>query len=138
MDAGKMFLVIEDSYDDALLIKRAFGMLENCRVVVCRNLSEAKAYLHGAGMYQDRAKFPFPNAVICDLHLGYESGVQFLVWIKAHAQFKNMPVTILTGTANTQECVQAKNAGALDVLRKPARYEDLKTMLNDMAAKLCS
>jgi DNA-binding NtrC family response regulator len=92
---------------------------------------------NGAGLYHDRTKYPFPNAIICDLHIGFESGVDFVKWIKAHAQFKDMPVIILTGTATSSECVAAKEKGALDVLRKPSRYEDLKIMLNDLAAKLC-
>lgn len=135
---GKTFLVIEDSADDALLIRRAFAALEACQAIVCRNLSEAKAYMNGAGLYQDRTKYPFPNAIICDLHIGFESGVEFVVWIKAHEAFKDMPVIILTGTATTSEAVTAKQKGALDVLRKPSRFEDLRTMLNDLAAKLCA
>ena len=135
---GKTFLVVEDNGDDALLIRRAFAALESCQAVVCRNLSEAKAYMNGAGLYQDRDQYPFPNGVICDLHIGFESGLDFLIWIKAHAEFKDMPVIILTGTATSSECVVAREKGALDVLKKPSRYEDLKTMLNDVAAKLCS
>lgn len=135
---GKTFLVIEDSSDDATLIGRAFAATAQCQALICRNLSEARAYLSGAGMYENREKFPLPNAIISDLHLGFESGVDFLKWVKAHAQFKNMPVIILTGTATSRDCLDAKEAGALEVLKKPARYEDLKRMLGDLAAKLCS
>jgi DNA-binding NtrC family response regulator len=134
---GKTFLVIEDSSDDAILIRRAFDATVDCHAIVCRNLSEARAYLRGAGIYHDRKKFPFPNAVISDLHLGFESGVQFLKWVKSSSEFKDMPVIILTGTATSSECVGAKEAGALEILKKPARYEELKTMLIDLAAKLC-
>jgi CheY-like chemotaxis protein len=134
---GKTFLVVEDSENDALLIRRAFRALEDCRAVVCRNLSEGRAYINGAGMYQDRTKYPFPNAIISDLHLGIESGLEFLKWVKAHPQFKEMPIYVLTGTASTREARQAKEAGAVEVLRKPAKFEDLTTMLNDLAAKLC-
>lgn len=130
-------MVIEDSADDALLIRRAFRALDACQATICRNLSEARAYMNGAGMYQDRAKFPFPNAVITDLHLGMESGIEFVKWIKAHPEYKSMPVYVLTGTASTREAFLAREAGAFDVLRKPAKYEDLRTMLNDLAAKLC-
>jgi CheY-like chemotaxis protein len=134
---GKTFLVVEDSADDALLIRRAFAAVESCQAIVCRNLSEAKAYMMGAGLYQNRDRYPLPNAIICDLHIGFESGVDFVLWIKEHEDFKSMPVIILTGTATTSEAVAAKEKGALDVLRKPSRFEDLRTMLNDLAAKLC-
>jgi|SRR4051812_8586860 CheY-like chemotaxis protein len=133
----KTFLVVEDSQDDALLIRRAFGALKDCEAFICRNLSEATSYMRGSGMYSNREQFPFPNAVICDMHIGFESGVEFLKWVKGHAQYKEMPVVILTGTATSSECIAAKEKGALDVLRKPVRFEDLQTMLNDLAAKLC-
>lgn len=107
------------------------------RPIVCRNLSEAKAYLCGAGLYANRRRFPFPNAVICDLHIGYESGVDFLKWVKQREEFRAMPVIILTGTASLAECAMAHELGALEVLRKPSDFDDLQTMLADLAAKLC-
>jgi DNA-binding response OmpR family regulator len=133
----KNFLVIEDNADDALLIKRAFAATHSCHAFVCRNVSEAKAYLNGSGMYQDREKFPFPNAVVSDMHLGLESAVDFLKWIKASEQFRTMPVVILSGTASTRECAVAGELGAVEVLRKPAKYEELRAMVQDLAAKLC-
>ena len=133
---GKTFLVVEDNADDALLIRRAFNTLDSCRAFVCRNISEAKAYVQGAGMYRDREKFPFPNGVICDLRLGEESGTQFLAWLKGVPEFEKLPVFILSG-APPKDLISAKTLGAIDVLTKPARFEDLQTMLNDMAAKLC-
>jgi CheY-like chemotaxis protein len=67
-----------------------------------------------------------------------ESGLDFVKWIKAHPKYKSMPIYILTETASTKRSLSSpENAGALDVLRKPARYADLRTMFDDMAAKLC-
>src|SRR5881392_1765818 len=119
---GKTFLVVEDDADDAVLIRKAFNAMAGCQALICRNLSEARAYMIGAGIYSDRAKHPFPNVILCDLHIGFESGVEFLKWIKQHPLFKDMPVIILSGTATSSECVAAKEKGALDVLRKPMRY----------------
>lgn len=133
----KNFLVIEDNADDALLIRRAFAVTHSCHAFICRNLSEAKAYLQGAGIYSDRAKYPFPNAVISDLHLGLDSAVDFLRWIKASEEFRSMPVIVMSGTASTRECGLAKEVGALEVLKKPTKYEDLKAMIQDLVGKLC-
>jgi DNA-binding response OmpR family regulator len=135
---GKTFLVIEDSADDAVLIRRAFDAMESCHAFVCRNISEGKAYVQGAGMYQNRQQYPFPNAVICDLLLGEESGMQFLAWLRTKSESPKLPVIILSGAASAKEMAAAINLGADDVLRKPARFEDLQAMLMDLAAKLCS
>jgi len=135
---GKTFLVIEDSADDAALIRRAFESMDLCNAFICRNISEGKAYIQGAGMYGNRGKYPFPNAVICDLLLGEESGLQFLSWLKTKSEFPSLPVVVLSGGASAIEMAQAINQGAADVLRKPARLEDLQIMLADLAAKLCT
>jgi DNA-binding response OmpR family regulator len=136
--AGKTFLVIEDNPADAALIRQAFDALAACKAFVCRNLSEAKAYLHGSGMYSDRTKYPFPNAVICDLNLCGESGVEFAAWLKSSSNFEKMPIVILTGSSSEDDITAARRRGAISVLRKPARFEELRAMLADTASKLCS
>ena len=137
-NGSKNFLVIEDNADDALLIKRAFHATHSCQAYICRSLGEAKAYLDGLGIYADRDKYPIPNGIICDMHLGLESGVDFLKWIKGHEKFLSMPVFVLSGTASTRECDIARELGAVEVMRKPARFEDLRSMLHDLAGKLCT
>lgn len=133
----RTFLVIEDNVDDALLIKRAFKATDSCHAFFCRNPPEAKAYLHGAGMYRNRGQYPFPNAVIFDMHLGLETAIDFLKWLKSIDKFKAMPVFVLTGTFSAREGSLAKELGAIEVLRKPAKYEDLKGMIQDLVGKLC-
>jgi DNA-binding response OmpR family regulator len=134
---GKTFLVIEDDADDAALIRLAFDRLESCGASVCRNLSEAKAYVTGCGMYADRSRHPFPSAVICDLNLYGESGVEFVAWLKDSAEFSRMPVFILTGSTSERDISAAKMRGAVSVSMKPARFEDLRLMVSDMASTLC-
>src|SRR5436305_11482190 len=73
-DFRTTFLVLEDDANDALLIRRAFTNAA-CRAFVCRNTSEARAYLVGAGMYGNRDRFPFPDIFMTDLRLGDESGI---------------------------------------------------------------
>jgi two-component system, response regulator len=131
-------LVIEDNAEDAALIRQAFSPLEFYTAFVCRNLSEAKAYLLGSGMYANRETHPFPNAVICDLNLKGESGVEFVAWLTASVDFRDLPVIILTGSTSEKDISAAKERGAASVLIKPARFEELRAMLKDMAAKLCS
>src|SRR5947207_7024957 len=78
----KTFLVLEDDANDAFLIRRAFTNAA-CRTFVCRNTSEARAYLVGARTYADRERFPFPDIFVTDLRLDEESGVSFLTWLRS-------------------------------------------------------
>lgn len=134
----KTFLVIEDSGDNAVLVRRAFRDLETCAAFICRNNSEAKAYLLGAGMYSDRNEFPFPSAIICDLRFQDESGIDFLGWVKAgNKKLKALPVFILANRDSPDEVTAAKALGAREILKKPASTEDFQSMLVDLASKLC-
>ena len=137
VEAVRNFLVIEDNPDDAILIKRAFRTTASCSTFVSRTLTEAKAHLQRSGMYADELQFPNLDAVICDMHLGMDSALDFLKWIKAIEGLKLLPVFVLTGTASSSECGTARDLGAIEVLRKPARYEDLRRMAHDLASKLC-
>ena len=130
-------MVIEDNADDATLIRHAFDSLESCTAFVCRNLSEAKAYLLGCGMYANRLTHPFHNAVICDLNLNGESGVEFVAWLGNSVDFRILPVIILTGSTSEADISAARERGAASILKKPARFEELRAMLTDMAGKLC-
>src|SRR5207253_719743 len=115
----KTFLVLEDDPDDAILIRRAFTN-SACRAFVCRNTSEARAYLLGAGMYGDRDRFPFPEMFVTDLRLGDESGVKFLAWLRSQEALKNLPVIVVSGAATPQDTHILKQLRVNRILSKPA------------------
>lgn len=125
----KVVLIIEDSFDDAILIRRALSGYEGCRTFLCRNISEARAYLTGAGMYSDRSAYPMPTAVLSDLWLGAESANDFLKWIKMAGEFKGVPVYVMTGAASPRATEAAASLGAEGVLLKSPDIEELKLTL---------
>lgn len=129
------FLILEDDPDDALLIRRAFTNSLSW-AFVCRNTSEARAYLLGAGMYADRSKFPAPEIFVTDVRLGEESGVQFLDWMRDQPNLRNIPVIVLTGSATPQEVETARKLGASRILQKPGNPFALEEMLSDLASEL--
>jgi CheY-like chemotaxis protein len=138
-DCGRTFLVIEDDANDAFLIRRAFTeeAPPDMFVFVCRNTSEARAYLLGAGMYSDRHKFPFPEVIVSDVRIGEESGLLFLEWLRGIPNLRDIPVIMLTGSASQREMDIATNLGAVKVLRKPSDVNRLKQMLLKVIAELC-
>jgi CheY-like chemotaxis protein len=133
------FLIVENDADDAFLIRRAFQSTPNCGTAfVCRSASEAQDYCRANGMYSDRAKYQKPDAIVSDLHLGKESGVDFMKWLKTQDEFKEIPVMVLTGSASPAEMRAAKESGAVKVLRKPGKLEELKALFQTIATELCS
>lgn len=137
LERGKHFLVIENDPDDAFLIRRAFTTIPHCTSFVCRNTSEAKAYVLGAGLYSRRDTYPLPDTILCDLRLGDESGVQFIEWLFKTDEVKKFPVVVLTGSASPKEMEAAEGLGAKKVLRKPNDVDALRRMLAQIAQDLC-
>src|SRR6476620_521319 len=94
------FMVVEDDANDAIQIRRIFSSLAPaCTLFVCRNTSEARAYLKGAGMYADRLTYLMPDTVISDIRLPQESGIDLIRWLRSEQQLADIPVVVLTGAA---------------------------------------
>jgi CheY-like chemotaxis protein len=135
-DLRSTFLVLEDDANDAMLIRRAF-INADCRAFVCRNTSEARAYLLGAGMYGDRDKFPFPDVFVTDLRLGDESGLQFFGWVRRQPELKDLPVVVLSGAASPRDINLARQLGASRILQKPADPIDMQLLVLNLSQELC-
>ena len=129
-------LIIEENANTANLVRAAFDKLAGCDAFVCRNNSEAKAYLLGAGMYKDRARYPFPRAIVTDPGSNDNSGLDFLRWVKSEGGLAHLPVYVLISRSNADEAL-AKELGAAKVFKKPAVTEELQDLLSDLAMKLC-
>src|SRR5687768_2782297 len=134
--ASTNVLVLEDDANDALLIKRAFTGAA-CRTFICRNTSEARAYFLGAGMYADRDLFPFPELFVTDLRLNEESGIQFLAWVRALDECKDLPVIVLSGAITPSDILAVQRLRATRVLIKPANPVDLQALLSLASRELC-
>ena len=133
----KHFLIVENDPNDAMLIRMAFHAANCGTSFVCRNASEAKAYIRGAGMYGDRVIYPLPDAVITDLRMGAETGIDLVRWIRAEELLKDVPIIILSGSASPLEMESAKSLNIHGVHRKPNRIEDLKALLWNLSIELC-
>ena len=136
-DFRTTFLVLEDDANDALLIRRAFTNAA-CRAFVCRNTSEARAYLLGAGMYADRERYPFPDMFVSDVNLGAgESGLSFLEWVRSREDLKDIPVIVLSGSMSPKDIHRAKSLGVSRVLEKPGNAAELQLLVLKLANEFC-
>jgi DNA-binding NarL/FixJ family response regulator len=90
-------------------------------------------------MYSDRNEFPFPNAVICDLTRGDESGIDFLRWVKSVDEvYKTLPVFILANGDSADEISGRNEIRGDGNFKKTSSTGDLHNMLVDVASKLCA
>ena len=124
MSDQALFLLVEDTDSDAVLIRRAFakGNIINPLQVVTNGV-EAIAYLKGEGLYTNRAEYPLPELVLLDLKLPGIDGFQVLRWIRQQPELKALRVVVLTSSDRIQDVNLAYQLGANSFLVKPVDFE---------------
>ena len=112
--ANKMILLVEDNEDDIELTLRAFrkNNIAN-EIVVVRDGMEALAYLDG---------YTLPSIVLLDLNLPFVSGLEVLRRIRENEKTKNLPVIILTSSAEDQDLIAGYATGCNSYIKKPVSF----------------
>ncbi len=130
---GSTILLVEDSPDDVLLVRRAFQKagIEN-PIVAVENGDEALAYLNGTGVYADRQKYPLPTLTLLDLKLPRRSGLEVLAWVRQHSGIKRMPIIVLTSSRDEDDINRAYDLGANSYLVKPVAFDDLLRLVRSL------
>ena len=133
MGEPRAILIVEDSPDDLLLIRRAFdrGQIAN-PVHVVSDGEQAISYLAGENAYADRARFPLPALVLLDLRLPRKSGFEVLKWVRGHAELSRLPVVVLSTSHAENEIGRAYDLGANSYLVKPVSTEALMRLVQAM------
>jgi CheY-like chemotaxis protein len=119
-----LFLLVEDSEDDVLLLRRVFlkaNIVNPLQVV--RSGEEAIDYLSGFGPYANRAEFPLPSLVLLDLKMPGIDGFEVLKWIRQQPTFKSLRVVVLTASGAVEDINRAYKLGANSFLTKPNTFE---------------
>lgn len=119
-------LLVEDSDDDALLMRRAFDRagLQNTLVHAADGES-AIEYLQGCIANQH----PLPILVLLDIKMPRMDGFETLNWIKSRPEIVDVPVVMLTSSNMEQDIQRSKRLGADSFLTKPPTLEDLTAMV---------
>lgn len=120
--------------------KDYYGFKEDARVLVVDDSMVARRYSRSclamagyfnivecpdgqAGFSKITGTTPPIELVIADWHMPVMSGIELLKKVRAEAQFKKLPIIMLTGEKNKEEVVNAIKEGATGYLIKPAPPE---------------
>ena len=97
MAESRTILLVEDSEDDALLMRMALEQVTpTSQIQVVPDALCAMYYLNGEGHYADRATYPMPYLIICDLVLPGISGLKLIEWVRHNPDFEHLLVIALT------------------------------------------
>jgi len=134
------FLLVENDPQEADILSNAFAAIPDCGTVsIARNVSEAKAYLIGAGIYSDRKRFQLPSTILSSYQVDGDSGVDLLAWVKADTGLRKIPFVLLApSSASSDEIAEVKKTGSVRVARKPTNPKDLQNMLERLAEAMCT
>ncbi len=123
-------LLAEDSAADVRLTREA---LKDAKVLnrmsVVRDGVEVMAFLRRQGPYADA---PRPDLVLLDLNMPKKDGREVLAEIKGDADFKRIPVVVLTTSQSEEDILQSYNLHANCFITKPVDLSQFVTVVKSI------
>jgi CheY-like chemotaxis protein len=123
-------LLVEDSAAACELIEQAFGLQKH--VGMLRTVSDVASALAFLNRQADSHEADLPAAVLLDLKLGGEHGLQFLRRLRQDARLNQLPVIILTTSDDPRDIDACYRCGANGYTVKPDRFDDLAALVGDL------
>jgi two-component system, response regulator len=122
-------LLVEDSDSDAELITRALrkGSLVN-KFVRVRDGVEALDFIFREGAFAKRGSGQ-PRLVLLDLKMPRLSGIDVLRRLKSDETTKQIPVVVLTSSAEEQDVRTSYELGVNSYLVKPVAFQDFTSVV---------
>jgi CheY-like chemotaxis protein len=123
-------LLVEDSAAACELIVQAFGQHE-CTGAL-RTVSDIVSALAFLNRQADSQEPDLPAAVLLDLKLGGEHGLQFLRRLREDTRLSRLPVVVFTTSDDPRDIEACYRCGANGYTVKPDRFDDLAALVGDL------
>lgn len=119
-------LMADDSEDDRMMTREALEesfVINELREV--EDGEELMDYLQRRGKYSDPRDSPRPGLILLDLNMPRKSGQEALEEIKADASLRQIPVVVLTTSADEHDIFRSYDVGVNSFITKPVTFEAL-------------
>ena len=117
-------LLVEDSPADVELTLRSLQHVKLANPIATVNDgAEALEFLLGTGAYAGRAGAAPPKVIFLDLKLPKVSGLEVLERLKSDPRTREIPVVVLTSSAEEPDIKASYRLGANSYLVKPVDFE---------------
>lgn len=117
-DSVRNIVIIDDSPEDRARVRGALLKGSPTKRYV---FHEAANGQEGLNLCMDKLESPI-DCVFLDLHMPYMDGLEFLAAIKDEDGYPQLPIVVLTGSSEGEDCRTALRAGAQDFVTKEAIY----------------
>jgi two-component system, response regulator len=126
MDNKKHILLIEDSPDDELLTRRAFGKHNFNNIRVAHDGNEAIRFLH----QNPEDETDVPDLILLDLNLPGTDGIHVLKQLRSNQKTRHTPVIVLTSSVEEYDITNSYRNGANSYVRKPVDFVEFEQLAN--------
>lgn len=119
-------LLVEDNPYDAELTIRALrhnNLLNHIEHVM--DGEEALEFLYAKGKFKGNAGNQSPRVIFLDIKLPKISGLEVLKTLKSDPELQNIPVVILTSSAQEKDIIESYKLGVNSYIVKPVEFEKL-------------
>lgn len=128
MSTPMAILLVEDNEADAELALRAFRRRKVSNpVYVARDGAEALDYVQRRGAFAEDA--PVPGLILLDLRIPKVDGLEVLRELKQHEVYRNIPVVVLTTSAEDRDVRRSYELGAASYIVKPVEFEKFQEVV---------
>ena len=129
-------LVADDSYEDRLLLCRAFSKYAKAGITLQMTGSgnEAVAYLLGIEPFEDRNQYPYPIFLLTDLKMPDGDGFTILEHLRSTPQSTVIPTVVLSASSDSDDIKRSYTLGASAYLIKPTDTMALANMVQTLMA----
>jgi CheY-like chemotaxis protein len=128
MSSSMPILLVEDNDADAELALRAFRRRKISNPVhVVRDGEEALDYVERRGAFAENA--PVPSVILLDLRIPKVDGLEVLRHLKQHPIYRNIPVVVLTTSAEDRDVRRSYELGAASYIVKPVEFEKFQEVV---------
>jgi CheY-like chemotaxis protein len=128
----KKVLLVDDDIDDIDFLREAFSEIdENIECQHALNGQEAVLLLQTADL-------TMPDIILLDINMPVMNGWEFLKWIKAVPNLKDIPVIVYSTSSREQDRALAGALGARQFISKPENYRVLKDILRGLLTRIAA
>lgn len=126
-------LLVEDNPHDLELTLRVLkkNNLAN-HVSAVRDGAEALDFIFGRGAYSERDINRMPRVVFLDLKLPKVDGIEVLRQLKSDPRTKNIPVVMITSSAEERDRVESYKLGVNSYVVKPIEFDSFVKTIADL------
>jgi CheY-like chemotaxis protein len=125
-----LILVAEDDPDDALMLRDAFGEINQANITF---LTNGKLLIEHIQKLLTNNQLP--SLVVVDLNMPVLDGRAVIAELKNSDQTKQIPLVVLSTSKNKQDIDSAIALGANQVFTKPASFKDLVNITTHITNK---